>query len=135
MCQHLDTWCLAPSPNAHHHADGSSVPHRRPKSHHLPSCPESTCSPLGYCTAMMSQPAPDQTVPGPLTVSHDASARHSKRAPTHPRVACALWERTITPRHLRRRSYSPSYTITPRDSSPVVGRRVDVACLYIDVAL
>src|SRR4051812_15630929 len=29
--------------------------------------------------------------------------------------------------------HSPSYTITPRDSSPVAGRRVDVACLYIDV--
>src|SRR3954465_7071613 len=30
--------------------------------------------------------------------------------------------------------HSPSYTITPKDSSPVAGRRVDVACLYIDVA-
>jgi len=30
--------------------------------------------------------------------------------------------------------HSPSYTITPRDSSPVAGQRVDVACLYIDVA-
>src|SRR5438270_13428499 len=30
--------------------------------------------------------------------------------------------------------HSPSYTITPMDSSPVAGRRVDVACLYIDVA-
>src|SRR5438045_1568096 len=36
---------------------------------------------------MMSQPTLDQTVPGPLTVSHDASARHSKRAPTYPRVS------------------------------------------------
>src|SRR5438270_6966539 len=26
--------------------------------------------------------------------------------------------------------HSPSYTITPRDSSPVAGRRVDVTCLY-----
>src|SRR5438270_9040446 len=67
-------------------------------------------------------------------VSHDASARHSKRAPTHPRIARALWERTITPRHLRRRSYSPTYTITPRDSSPVIGRRVDAMYLHIDVA-
>src|SRR5438270_6724804 len=49
-------------------------------------------------------------------------------------VPIALWERTITPRHLRRRLYSPSYTITPRDSSPVAGRRVDAMCMYIDVA-
>src|SRR4051812_3941460 len=41
--------------------------------------------------------------------------RHFRRAPTHPRVAHAIWEHTITRRHLRRRSYSPSYTITPRD--------------------
>src|SRR5436190_15336787 len=27
-------------------------------------------------------------------------------------------------------SHSPSYTITPRDSSPVTSRRVDVMCLY-----
>ena len=30
--------------------------------------------------------------------------------------------------------HSPSYTITPRDSSPIAGRKVDVMCLYIDVA-
>src|SRR3954463_5669954 len=33
----------------------------------------------------LSQPSPDQTAHGPLTVSHDASAHHSKRAR-------ALWE-------------------------------------------
>src|SRR3954464_7972755 len=43
-------------------------------------------SSTGHCSAILSQPAPDQTAHGPLTVSHDASARHSKRAPTHPRV-------------------------------------------------
>src|SRR3954467_9080807 len=51
-----------------------------------------------------------------------------------PSGARALWEHTITLRHLRRRSYSPSYTITPRDSSPVAGRKVDAVCLHIDVA-
>src|SRR4051812_9908672 len=59
--------------------------------------------------------------PWPLTVSYDASTHRSKRAPIHPYVARALWERTVTPRHLRRRLYSPSYTITPRDLSPVAG--------------
>src|SRR3954468_887829 len=42
--------------------------------------------------ASLSQPAPDQIAHGPLTVSHDASARHSKRAPIHSHVARALWE-------------------------------------------
>src|SRR3954471_13552115 len=121
--------CLASSPDAHHHAEGSSIPRRKSKSHRLPSRLDSTSSPSGYCTAMMSQPAPDQTVPGPLTVSHDASTCHSKRTPIHTRVARALWEHTITPRHLRCRSYSPGYTITLRDSSPVTGRRVDAVCL------
>src|SRR5436190_7705414 len=40
----------------------------------------------GHSSAILSQPAPEQTAHGPLTVSHDASACHSKRAPTHPRV-------------------------------------------------
>ena len=30
--------------------------------------------------------------------------------------------------------HSPSYTIMPRDSSLVAGRRVDAVCLHIDVA-
>src|SRR3954463_9997815 len=48
------------------------------------------CSPSGYCDAIMSQPAPDQTASGPLTVSHDASIHHYKRASMHPHVVRAL---------------------------------------------
>src|SRR3954463_747482 len=40
--------------------------------------------------ASLSQPAPDQTAHGPLTVSHDASARHSKRAPNTLGCACTM---------------------------------------------
>src|SRR3954468_5675868 len=40
--------------------------------------------------ASLSQPAPDQTAYGPLTVSHDASARHSKRGHTHLGCVCTL---------------------------------------------
>src|SRR3954466_15821239 len=40
----------------------------------------------GHSSTILSQPAPDQTAHGPLTVSHDASARRSKGAPTHPWV-------------------------------------------------
>src|SRR3954463_1223182 len=65
---------------------------------------------------------------------HMMLAHVTPRGRQTPSGARALWERTISPRHLRRRSYSPSYTITPRDSSPIAGRRVDVMCLYINVA-
>src|SRR5436190_3286410 len=44
----------------------------------------------GHSSAILSQPVPGQTAHGPLTVSHDASARHSKRDPTHSHVARAL---------------------------------------------
>src|SRR3954463_16472237 len=46
--------------------------------------------PARHNTALLSQSAPDQTAHGPLTVSHDASIRHSKRASIHPHVARAL---------------------------------------------
>src|SRR3954469_12834625 len=79
-------WCLAPSPYAHHHIEGCSIPRRRSKSYRLPSRPDSLRPAHRAQHASLSQLAPDQTTHGPLTVSHDASARHSKRVPTHPRV-------------------------------------------------
>src|SRR3954466_6599367 len=79
-------WCLAPSPYAHHHVEGCSISRRRSKSHRLPSCPDSLRPTHRAQHASLSQPAPDQTAHGPLTVLYDASARHSKRAPTHTRV-------------------------------------------------
>src|SRR3954463_4992319 len=70
-------------------------PSRRGMLHHSSQVEESlsTVTPrlgkrssTGHSSAILSQPVPDQTVHGPLTVSHDASTRHSKRAPTHLRV-------------------------------------------------
>src|SRR4051812_2506268 len=80
-------WCLAPSPDAHHHAEGSSIPRRRSKSHRLPSRPDSTCSPSGYCTAIMSQSVPDQTVPGPPQYHTTLAYHHDKEIPIHLLIA------------------------------------------------
>src|SRR3954471_14331122 len=84
-------------------------------------------SSTGHSSAILSQPAPDQTAHGPpqyhTTLAHVAPRRrvHYESVDQH----------AETPSDA---GHSPSYTITPRDSSPVAGRRVDVACLYIDVA-
>src|SRR3954464_15141624 len=61
-------------------------PYCRSKSHRLPSRPDSLRPAHRAQHASLSQLTPDQTAHGPFTVSHNASARHSKRAPTHPRV-------------------------------------------------
>src|SRR4051812_13842156 len=127
-------WCLAPSPDAHHHAEGSSIPRRKSKSHCLPSCPDSTCSPSGYCTAMMSQPAPDQTVPGPLTVSHDASARHSKRAPTHPQER-VHYGSVPSRRGTLGTGHTPQATPSCRGTRPPSQVEESTPCVYISMSL
>src|SRR3954470_5230323 len=58
----------------------------------------------------LSQPAPDQTAHGPLTVSHDASARHSKKAR-------ALWKCRPTRRE------HPLTLVTPQAIPPHRGTR------------
>src|SRR5438270_17262 len=67
---------------------GKPIPHHRSKSHRLPSRPDSTCPPSGYCTAIMSQSAPDQTVPGPPQYHTTLAYHHDKKTPTHLLIAC-----------------------------------------------
>src|SRR5436189_4797949 len=66
---------------------GKPIPRRRSKSHRLPSRPDSTCSPSGYCTAIISQPAPDQTVPGPPQYHTTLTYHHDKEMPIHLLIA------------------------------------------------
>src|SRR4051812_3055907 len=126
--------CLAPSSDAHHHAEGSSVPRRRSKSHRLPSRLDSTSSSLGYCSAMMSQSAPDQTVPRPLTVSHDASARHTKRAPTHPRVR-VHYGSVPSRRGTSGAGHTPQATPSRRGTRPSSQVEESTPCVCISMSL
>src|SRR3954462_2291257 len=120
-------WCLAPSPNAHHHIEGRPIPRRRSKSHRLPSRPDS----LRFCpqgTVYLSKSTGAR--PDSPWTSHSITmlAHVAPRRRVH---YGSVDQHAETPSDA---GHSPSYTITPRDSSPVAGRRVDVPCLYIDVA-
>src|SRR5438045_9385299 len=57
------------------------------KSHRLPSLPDSTCSPSGYCTAMMIQLALEQTV-SRLSQYHMTLAHVTPRGRPHT-LGCA----------------------------------------------
>src|SRR3954466_9201906 len=82
----------------------------------------------------MSQPVPNRTAPRSLTVSHNASAHHGKRGPYT--LMLRVYYGSVD-QHAEAPSdagHSPSYTITPRDSSPIAVEE-STPCVCISMSL
>src|SRR4051812_24481534 len=93
-------------------------------------------SPSGYCNAIMSQPAPDQTAPGPLTVSHDATYHHDKKTPIHLFIAGHTTRAYHHGRGILRTQVILSITLPSRPGEtrpPTQVIQVVVVCLHVEV--
>src|SRR3954471_24560621 len=91
-------------------------------------------SSTGHSSAILSQPAPDQTAHGPLTVSHDASARHSERAPTHPRVR-VHYGSVPSRRGTSGAGHTPQATPSRRGTRPLLPVEESTLCVCISMSL
>src|SRR3954471_4080331 len=127
-------WCLASSPCAYHHVEGCSIPRRRSKSHRLPSRPDSLRPAHSAQHASLSQHAPDHTAHGPLTVSHNASIRHSKRAPTHLRVR-VHYGSVPSRRGTSGAGHTPQATPSRRGTRPTSQVEESTPCVCISMSL
>src|SRR5204863_2434058 len=91
-------------------------------------------SSTGHSSAILSQLAPDQTAHGPLTVSHDDSARHSKRAPTHPRVR-VHYGSVPSRRGTSGAGHTPQTTPSRRGTRPLSQVEESTPCVCISMSL
>src|SRR3954466_10706815 len=91
-------------------------------------------SSTGHSSAILSQPAPDQSAHRPLTVSHDASACHSKRAPTHPRVR-VHYGSVPSRRGTSGAGHTPHATSSRRGTRPPSQVEESTPCVCISMSL
>src|SRR3954464_15884477 len=109
-------------------------PYCRSKSHRLPSRPDSLRPAHRAQHASLSQLTPDQTAHGPFTVSHNASARHSKRAPTHPRVR-VHYGSVPSRRGTSGAGHTPQATPSRRGTRPPSQVEESTSCICISMSL
>src|SRR3954465_10600731 len=88
----------------------------------------------GHSNTILSQPAPDQTAHEPLTVSHDANARHSKRVPTHPRVR-VHYGSVPSRRGTSSAGHTPQATPSCRGTRPTSQVEESTSCVCIPMSL